>query len=143
MNAAGDIPLLAAGAITALAALAHLACIVLGAPAFRFMGAGERMARAVEAGRLKPVLITLGIAAVLAVWSAYALSATGRLEPLPLTRPALVGISTVFLVRACCFPMLMQTFPENSRTFWWVSSGICLAIGTLYAWGTVLAWSRL
>lgn len=143
MTNADACPLLLAGVFTGLAALAHLACIALGAPAFRFMGAGERMARAVEAGRMRPVLITLGIAAVLAVWAAYALSAVGHIAPLPISRPVLAAISVVFLIRATCFPLLRRAFPENSNTFWWVSSGICLAIGTLYAWGTVLAWARL
>jgi len=143
MTNAGAYPLLLAGILTGLTSLAHLACIALGAPAFRFMGAGERMARAVEAGRIKPVLVTLGVAAVLALWAFYALSAATLNEPLPLTRPLLVGSSMVFLIRASCFPMLRQAFPENSTIFWWLSSGICLATGTLYAWGTAQAWAHL
>jgi hypothetical protein len=122
--------------------LAHLACIALGARAFRLMGAGESMARAVEAGKIRPVLVTLGIATVLAVWASYALSAAGHIAPLPLTGPVLVAISTVFLIRATCFFAFRRAFPENSNIFWWVSSAICLAIGTLYAWGTALAWAR-
>lgn len=94
MTNAGACPLLLAGVSTGLAALAHLACIALGAPAFRFMGAGERTARAAEAGRMGPVLITLGIAAVLAIWAAYALSAGRHIAPLPLSRPALAAISS-------------------------------------------------
>jgi hypothetical protein len=70
-------PLLAAGALTAVAALAHLACIAIGATAYRWMGAGERMARAVEAGRLRPTLVTLAIAVVLMVWAAYAFAGAG------------------------------------------------------------------
>ena len=48
--------LVLAGLLVALASLAHLVCIAVGARAYRFMGAGERMARAVEAGKLKPVI---------------------------------------------------------------------------------------
>lgn len=51
--------------------------------------------------------------------------------------------STDFVLRATCFPMLRRSFPENSKLFWRVSSGICLAIGTLCAWGAALAWARL
>jgi len=144
MTDVGAFPLLLAGVFTGRwQPLAHLACIAVGPPAYRLMGAGERMARAVEAGRLRPMLITLGVAAMLSVGSAYAFSAAGYLGSLPLTRPVLVAISTVFLIRATCFPMLKRAFPENSTTFWWVSSGICLAVGALYAWGTALTWSRL
>ncbi|MBN8506193.1 MAG: hypothetical protein J0L58_17140 [Burkholderiales bacterium] len=135
--------LLLGGTLSAAAALAHLACIALGAPAYRWMGAGESMARAVEAGRWQPHAMTLGIAAVLAVWSAYAFAAAGRLPALPLMKPALVAISTVYLLRGLAFPLLMPRFPGNSLGFWLVSSGICLLIGLLYGWGTADRWSAL
>jgi hypothetical protein len=128
-------PLLAAGALTAVAALAHLACIAIGAPAYRWMGAGERMARAVEAGRLRPTLVTLAIAVVLMVWAAYAFAGAGVIGPLPFTRWVLAAIGLVFVARAVAFPWLKPLFPENSNRFWWVSSGICLLIGSLYGWG--------
>ena len=63
-----------AGLLVMGASLAHLACIAIGAKAYRFVGAGERMARAVEAGKFKPTLITLVIASVLLVWALYAFS---------------------------------------------------------------------
>lgn len=72
MYSAGVLALIAGGSLTALAAVAHLACIILGAPAYRLMGAGEGMARAAEAGKLKPSLISLAISAVLVVWALYA-----------------------------------------------------------------------
>lgn len=125
--------------LSAAAAAAHLACIVIGAPAYRFMGAGERMACAVEAGKHRPTLVTLAIAGVLLTWSAYALSGAGLVPKLPLTRLALVLITAVYLARAMAFPLLKPSFPENSTTFWWVSSGICAFIGLVHAYGT---WSR-
>ena len=128
-----------AGCASALAALAHVACVLIGAPAYRAMGAGERMARAAEAGLLQPTVLTLGIAGMLGIWALYAFSAAGLLPRLPLMRWALVLISTVYLARAFAFPLLMASFPENSLRFWLVSSSICLAIGALHAWGT---WSR-
>ncbi len=128
-----------AGCASALAALAHVACVLIGAPAYRAMGAGERMARAAEAGLLQPTVLTLGIAGMLGIWALYAFSAAGLLPRLPLMRWALVLISTVYLARALAFPLLMASFPENSLRFWLVSSSICLAIGALHAWGT---WSR-
>lgn len=136
-----SISLALAGLLVVVASLAHLACIAIGAKAYRFMGAGERMARAVEAGKVKPTLITLVIASVLLVWALYAFSGAGLVPRLPFTEPALCLISAVFLARAVAFPWLRPSFPENSNTFWLVSSGICLVIGLLYAVGVAALWS--
>lgn len=130
-----------AGLLVVVASLAHLACIAVGARAYRFMGAGERMARAVEAGKMKPTLITLVIASVLLVWALYAFSGAGLVPELPFTELALCLISAVFLARAIAFPWLRPSFPENSTAFWRVSSGICLVIGLLYAVGVAALWS--
>lgn len=130
-----------AGLMVVIASLAHLACIAIGARAYRFMGAGERMARAVEAGQWKPALITLGIAGVLLVWALYAFSGAGLVPRLPFTEPALCLISAAFLARAIGFPWLRPRFPGNSTTFWLVSSGICLVIGLLYAVGVAARWA--
>jgi hypothetical protein len=142
MSSTGTQALILAGALTSVAAVAHLACLALGGSAFRFMGAGERMARAMEAGAIQPVLVTLGIAAVLGVWAAYAFSAAGVIAELPFEEFVLPAVSTVFLARALGFPLLRPLFPENSTTFWRVSSGICLVIGVLYAVGTAAVLAR-
>lgn len=134
--------LVLAGVATTLASVAHLACIAVGAPAYRLMGAGERMARAVEAGKIKPTLITLAIASVLLVWALYAFSGAGVAPRLPFTKVALLLISAVFLARAVAFPLLKPAFPENSTTFWLVSSGICLVLGLLYAVGFAALWCK-
>ena len=143
MYSAGAQALILAGVLSAFAAVAHLACIAFGGPAFRIMGAGERMARAVEAGKLRPVLLTLGIAAVLSGWAAYAFSGAGVIGKLPFTKLVLPAVSAVFLARALGFPLLRPLFPENSNVFWFVSSGTCLFIGALYAVGTTALWARL
>lgn len=129
--------LVVGGALSAIASVAHLACIVLGAPAYRFMGAGERMARAAEAGKIKPTVVTLVIASVLFAWAMYAFSGAGIIPRLPLTRLALALIGAVYLTRAFAFPLLRPVFPENSTIFWLVSSGICLVLGLLYAVGAL------
>lgn len=141
MGSAGAQALIAGGTLTALAAVAHLACIVIGSPAYRFMGAGERMARAVEAGKLKPTLVTLAIAAVLLVWAIYAFSAAGLISELPFTGFVLPAACGVYLARAVGFPLLKPRFPENSRAFWLWSSGICLVLGLLYAFGSIYVWT--
>ncbi len=138
----GNEALVLGGLLSALASVAHLACIVLGAPAYRFMGAGERMARAVEAGKIKPTLVTLAIASGLLVCAVYAFSGAGIAPRLPITPLALALICAVYLARAFAFPLLRPLFPENSTTFWLVSSGICLVLGLLYALGVIAVWAR-
>ena len=139
----GSLALLLGASLSAAAAIAHLACIVIGTPAYRFMGAGEPMVRAVEAGQLRPTLVTLAVASVLFIWAAFALSGAGIFGPLPLTKLALVAISAVYLGRAIAFPLIKSSFPGNSGTFWLVSSGICGLIGLVHACGTVLLWRTL
>lgn len=135
--------LTAAAELDALAAIAHLACINLGAPAYRLMGAGERMVRAAEAGSPEPARVTLLIAGVLFAWMAFALSGAGVIPRLPFTGAALVAISAVYLLRAVAFPLLKLVFPGNSATFWWVSSGVCAVLGGVHAVGTWMAWAAL
>ena len=135
--------LLAGAALSALAALAHLGCIVFGGPWYRALGAGERMARMAEAGHPYPTLITLLIAAVLALWAGYALSGAGVIRRLPLLRIALCAITAVYLLRGLAFVVILPWFPGNSATFWIVSSAVCLAIGGVHLAGVRQAWSRL
>ena len=98
MPTPGTIALAMGAALSAFAALAHIACVVVGPAAYRFMGAGEKMARAVQAGKLQPTLVTLAIAAILFTWAAYALSGAGLISRLPLTKLALLVITAVYLV---------------------------------------------
>ena len=135
----GSLALLLGAFLSAAAAIAHIACIVIGAPAYRVMGAGERMARAAEAGQLRPTVVTLAIAGVLFVWAAFALSGAGVVGPLPLTKFALVAISVAYLGRAVAFPLIKSSFPGNTNTFWLVSSGVCGLIGLVHASAPVLA----
>jgi len=135
--------LIAAAICTALAALAHIGCIIFGADWYRFFGAGEQMAQMAEAGDWYPAVVTSVIVIFLAIWSLYALSAAGVIRRLPLLRLALCLIASIFLIRGISFVMLMPMFPENSLTFWLVSSGICLMIGILYAVGTHQRWAEL
>jgi hypothetical protein len=143
MLAPGVQALIVAGSLSAAAAVTHLACILVGAPAYRFMGAGEKMVRAVEAGKLQPTLITLAIAGVLFIWAAYAFAGAGVIGRLPLLKLALPFICAVYLGRAAAFPLLKRAFPENSQTFWLVSSGICLGIGLVHLYGITSRWTAL
>ena len=135
--------LLAGAALSALAAMAHLGCIVFGAAWYRALGAGERMARMAEAGHPSPTLITLAITAMLALWAAYALSGAGVIRRLPLRRTVLCAITAVYLLRGLAFMVIVPWFPGNSTTFWIVSSAICLGIGAVHLIGVRQAWRRM
>lgn len=143
--------LIAGGTLSALAALLHL-CVIVGGPDwYRFFGAGEGLARQAAAGSWRPAVLALGIAAVLATWSAYAFAGAGLVRPLPLMRTALVAISAIYLLRGLfLFPALAAlasggngAFQRWSGGFVIWSSLIVLVIGVTYAAGTWLAWRRL
>jgi hypothetical protein len=135
--------LVVGAALSGIAALMHLACLALGAPLFRLLGAGEQMAQMHLAGHWYPTVVTLVIAGVLASWSAYALSGAGVIRKLPLRRTALTAITAIYIVRGAAFLPVMAYFPGNSMTFWVVSSSICLLIGIVHLMGLRQSWRRL
>ena len=130
-------------ALSALAALLHVGCILFGAPGYRFFGAGEQMARMAAAGRWYPTVLTSFIVAILSGWSLYALSGAGVIRRLPLVRPALCVITSIYLLRAVAFAPFHKYFPGNSTAFWLWSSAICFVIGLVHLVGLWQAWPRL
>lgn len=135
--------LIAAAICSGVAALLHLGCIIFGAEWYRFFGAGEEMAQMAEAGDIQPTIVTLVIVSLLTIWSLYALSGAGVILRLPLLRAGLCVIAAIYLLRGVAFVPLMPMFPENSATFWAVSSSICFVLGLLYALGTWQSWEHL
>ncbi|OCQ22833.1 hypothetical protein A7985_02425 [Pseudoalteromonas luteoviolacea] len=119
-----------------IAALLHIGCIVYGADWYRFFGAGEHMAQMAEAGQLEPTIVTSIIIGILTLWGLYGLSGAGAILRLPFQKVVLGLIACVLIIRGISFPLLMSSFPENSLTFWFVSSSICLAMGICFALGT-------
>jgi hypothetical protein len=138
-----NIFLIIGAALSALAALLHVGCILFGASWYRFFGAGERMARMAAAGHWYPTVITLGIVAILSCWSLYALSGAGVVRRLPLVRPALCIIAGIYMLRAVAFAPFHRYFPGNSAAFWLWSSAICFMIGLVHLVGLWQAWPRL
>ena len=141
--------LLYGGLLTGVASLLHLAIIAGGPDWYRFFGAGERMARLAARGSPYPTVITVGIAAVLAVWMLYALSGAGVIRRLPFLRLGLVLIAAIYLGRgALGIPIVL--FAEDPyanqlkarMTFMIVSSAICIGLGLCYAVGAAHVWKR-
>ena len=138
-----NIALIAGGLLSAAASLLHVACIFGGPAWYRFFGAGEGVAQAAERGEILPALMTAGIAAILAIWAAYAFSGAGLLPRLPLLRTALVVISAIYLLRGLVLiPALLINRGEVMPFVLW-SSLIVLAYGLAYAVGTWTAWPSL
>lgn len=135
--------LIAGGALSALASALHVAVIFGGGDWYRFFGAGEAMARATERGSAVPALVTLGIAALLALWAAYAFGGAGLIRRLPLLRTALVAISGIYLARGLLIVPVALSLSYRDAAFDYWSSLIVLGYGLVYAIGTWLAWPAL
>ena len=135
--------LIVGGVLSAAASVLHLAVIVGGPDWYRFFGAGEQMALLAADGSWIPTVTTLGIASVLAIWSAYAFSGAGLIPRLPLVRTALVLISAIYLLRGLVLvPALIVNGGAVMPFVLW-SSLIVLTYGLAYAIGTWNAWPVL
>lgn len=135
--------LVAGGILSALAAILHLAVIAGGPDWYRFVGAGEEMAQMAERELLRPALITVAIAAILTLWSAYAFAGAGLLPRLPLMKTALTAITAVYLLRGLALLPLLLLRPDLLDPFALWSSLIVLAYGLVHAIGTYRAWPTL
>ncbi len=135
--------LIIGGLLSVAASLLHIGCIIGGPAWYRFFGAGEAMATLAEQGSMTPTLITLGIAAILAIWAAYAFSGAGLLPRLPLLRTGLVVISAIYLLRGLALiPALVINGADVMPFILW-SSLIVLVYGIAYAVGAWTAWPNL
>ena len=90
-----------------------------------------------------PPIVTFGIAAVLAIWAAYAFAGAGFIPKLPLMRPALLAITSVYLLRGLAlFPaFVFQPVLVTPFIIW--SSVIVMAFGIVYAIGTWQVWEAI
>ncbi|CAI2411979.1 hypothetical protein [Serratia proteamaculans] len=134
--------LLIGAGLSVIAALLHLWVIKAGPRGYRLFGAGERFIRAAEAGKIFPAVATAGIATVLLIWAAYALSGAGAVPPLPLLRPVLCFITFIYLLRAIAGPLALRG-TGRSNHFIIVCSLICLGVGLVHLLGLVQRWSTL
>ena len=89
-----------AAALYFLPAVGHLPRLFRLDAAFRLYRIEPLMDRPAACWPPIPWLITLGAAGCLAICGLYALSAAGTLRPLPLLRPAVYAIGSLFVLRA-------------------------------------------
>jgi hypothetical protein len=141
-RSAGTPWLVLGAALSAAAALLHVAVIAGGPDWYRFFGAGERMAQMAARGHWYPPLLTTGIALVLAAWAVFALSGAGLLARWPLLRTALAAITAIYLLRGLLIvPIVIVPYPQGAFDYW--SSLIVLAYGLVHTFGLWLAWPVL
>lgn len=139
----GNTWLIVGGVLSGTAAFLHLLIISGGPRWYRLFGVGERMAQLTELGSPKPMLLTLAVAIILAVWSAYAFSAAGFLPPLPLMGPTLALISAVYLLRGAALLPMLLLMPWRVSRLSVQTSMIMLACGFAYGVGTWMIWPQL
>lgn len=143
-----NVYLMLGGSLSVIAALLHLVCIYIGAPGYRIMGAGERMASLAEEGDMQPTIITFAITLILSIWALYAFkgAAAGvngagiNLVQLPLLKLGLVAITAVYLTRGLIGFYFIFKPQGNSPRFWFYSSAICTMIGLLHLLGLYQQW---
>jgi hypothetical protein len=131
------------GVLSFAVALLHVVAIFIGAPAYRYLGAGEDMATAAESGSAFPALLTLFLVVIFAIWGFYGLSGAGVIRRLPLLKIALLLIGVVYTLRGVVvFQQLFQIAASSvevaSREI--VFSLVSLIIGLAYLLGTILNW---
>jgi len=96
-----------------------------------------------EAGSWYPAVLTSGIALVLFIWGLYAFSGAGLIQALPLLKPVLVVIATIYLLRGLVLIPLWIGWTEQVNGFVVWSSLVSLLFGLCYAIGTWQIWNRL
>lgn len=100
----------------------------------------------------KPALLAaagLLVAALLAMWGLYGLSGAGKIRPLPLLRPVLLGAGIVYALRGLgaapqAAALLLGWWPGCGATAQGLASSlVSLALGLLYLAGVRGAWRDL
>ena len=135
MQSLPNVLLYLAALLTFCAALLHFVCVFWGANGFRFLGAGKSIVQMVERGHWYPNFTAIAVGLILTVCATYAFFAAKGIQVLPFTKLILSLVSVVFLIRGLAFPWLKARFSGNSDLFWYISSFICLLLGSLYAIG--------
>ncbi|TDM63223.1 hypothetical protein C5B72_09990 [Acinetobacter sp. KU 011TH] len=135
MQSLPNVLLYLAALLTFCAALLHFVCVFWGANGFRFLGAGKSIVQMVERGHWYPNFTAIAVGLILTVCATYAFFAAKGIQVLPFTKLILSLVAVVFLIRGLAFPWLKARFSGNSDLFWYISSFICLLLGSLYAIG--------
>jgi hypothetical protein len=144
--AAGRKLLILAGALSVGVALLHVACILVGPEAYRYFGAGERLASLAAAGSPVPALITAAFALVFMICGLYGFAGAGLAPRLPLLRTGLIAMGAVYALRGLFLPLEIRALlvkpgliPSRELVF----SAVSLVIGLAYLAGVMIHWREL
>ena len=137
-------PLILAGILCLALALLHLEIILMGAPAYLYFGAGQRMADLAEEGSWLPGMLTAAVALLLGIIGAYAFAGSGIIRRLPWLRPILLGACALFLVRGfLVVPQALSLLNDGGTGREFSFSLVSLLVGLLFAWGLCSRWRLL
>jgi len=106
MKLPGRVLLLVAAGCSFWVTVVHLGIATFGPSWYRWFGAPSLAKRIEQGAALGPTLMTLGVAALFAVWACYALAGAGAIRRLPLLRIGLFVIAAIYLLRG------VQVVPE-------------------------------
>lgn len=132
-----------AGLGNVAAALVHFVGYAMGPEAIAFLGAPPYIVQSMEEGTSEALITVSAIAAVLAVFAAYAFSGAGLLPRLPFLRVVLSFVALIFILRGLVIFIQIQG-ADFSKLFDVVHLGlsvVVLILGILYAIGAWRLWS--
>lgn len=127
----------------AFGGLLHLVALAAGPQWLAWIGAPIGLVQMIEAGEMRPVVTTVGIALVLLMMSMYGLVAAGAVRwRLPLVRLVLVAFGAGLVARAFVLPAIAVWRPhllqgicgrcESLDGFVLLTSALCLVVGVVY-----------
>ncbi|HVR95298.1 MAG TPA: hypothetical protein VMW27_01695 [Thermoanaerobaculia bacterium] len=138
--------LAAGGLLSAGIALLHVVIIFVGAPAYRYFGAGEEMAQKAAEGSYFPALLTAIVTLFFALFAFYGLAGAQVAPRPPLLRTGLIAIGAIYTLRGLLLAPQLAAYMSNAPLLApkdLVFSAVSLVIGLLYLLGTWQAWPNL
>ncbi len=142
----GSLILTIGGGLSLALSILHIGMIFIGAPAYRYFDAGDWMVRQAEKGSLIPALLTLLVALVFAAFGAYAFSGSGLIQTLPLIRPSLIVIGSIYCLRGLLVILELRSYfkaPSESSPQLIAFSFTSLSIGIVYLMGIWVSWDSI
>ncbi len=124
-------------------AVLHVVIIGMGGAGYRYFGAGEGMARAAEAGSMRPTAITSLLTVMFALWGLVAFSAAGMVRRLGSAKYLTAAIAVLYVLRgALVAPQVwwMHLHPELVPVRFVMFSLVALGLGIVGLWGVSLVW---
>ncbi|MBL8299413.1 MAG: hypothetical protein JNN30_13830 [Rhodanobacteraceae bacterium] len=131
-----------AGAIALAGVAIHLGAILGGPAWYAYFGAPPVVVESARSGTLLAPISAASIAGAMAICAAYAFSAAGSIQPLPLLRLVLAIIATICLLRALILAPLAILHPELRNTFEVVAAMVWGLAGVGFALGLAVATRR-